>query len=76
MIIQNRMRQTAVLIPIAMMFLIFAVVWPRYLQPPASFGPGLIDGMHGAMYGVAFGIGLLPIILRMRRRRSDSEHKE
>lgn len=64
---RNAPKQTRALIPVAMMFLVMAVVFPWFLHPLTSLGLNWSHGVRGLLFGLSFGTSLAAI-LRARQR--------
>lgn len=67
MLFGRRLDRPKPLIMIGMAFLALAGVWPRFVE--LGLGPDWTDGVHGALYGMAFGALLWGARLGGLRRR-------
>ena len=61
------MKNPVFLMRTGMLFLIFALLWMRFVHPSARFSDGIVDGMSGLLYGLSFGFLLLSVWRRGRR---------
>lgn len=66
----DRRREPAVLLTIGMMCLAFALALPRFVHPTAQFGPDLMDGVRGFVFGVSIGMNLWSVILAKREKEN------
>jgi UDP-N-acetylmuramyl pentapeptide phosphotransferase/UDP-N-acetylglucosamine-1-phosphate transferase len=69
MIDVNRLKNPKLSIPLSMMFLVTALVWPAHLHLAANLSPNWTDGLRGLLFGISIGIGLVSAILAARQRR-------
>jgi hypothetical protein len=69
MISPNRPKDPKALMSIGMMFLVLALIWPRFLHLGANLGPDWIDGVRGMLFGVSIGMNLWSVRLAARQRR-------
>jgi hypothetical protein len=58
------------LVPIGMLFLILALVWPRLLPVATALGPDWNDALRGFLFGLSIGLNLVAVFLLARQRRS------
>jgi hypothetical protein len=65
MILRNRLNGRSALRSLGLVCLILASLSHLFLHPTAGFGPGLVDGTTGLLYGVS--IGSLLLSLRSHR---------
>jgi hypothetical protein len=70
MIFPNRVKDPRAMMSIGMMFLVIALVWPRFFHATANFSPNLMDGVRGMLFGIAIGMNLWSVKLAARQRRS------
>ncbi len=70
MFFQNQVKRPQSLIPYGMLFLVIALIWPRYIHLSGSLSPGWTDGLRGLLFGVSIGINLMAGMLAARQRRS------
>lgn len=56
---------------VGMACLALALMWPRFLHLTFNFGPDLIDGVRGVLFGVSIGINLWAVKLTYRQRRGE-----
>jgi hypothetical protein len=67
----NRRKNPNATLPIAMMFLMIAVLWPHFIQPSLHPGPDWNDFLRGAVLGMAIGMLLMTGINMRSQRRCD-----
>jgi hypothetical protein len=65
MIFRNRMNEPKKLVPIGMMCLVAALMWPYLFHPATQFGHDLSLGVRGCLFSISIAVNLLA-----RRRRS------
>jgi hypothetical protein len=65
---KNRTNKTAGLIPVAMMFLVFGILWPNLFHPATQSWKNWSEGLRGLMFGLSLGINLMAVMLAGRRR--------
>jgi hypothetical protein len=68
MIFRNRLKDPKGMIPVGMICLVLAIVWPTFFHPTTNFGNGISDGLRGAMLGLSIGINLWSWRLARQRR--------
>ena len=51
-------------------FLIVASLGRYFVRPAAGFSEGIVDGLHGFLYGITIGTFLVGLWLARRRRLS------
>lgn len=69
MLLKNRERSPRVLVRVGMVFMLLYFAMNLLPHPTSSFGDGLFDGVHGALFGVAAGLLLWSAYLNGRIRR-------
>ena len=57
------------IISVGMLLLAAAVSSLRFLHPSARFGPDLIDGLQGMLFGIAIGVTLVGVTMLARIHR-------
>jgi hypothetical protein len=72
MIFRDRMKESATLIPIGMMFLVFALLSPK-INPLATISNAWNDGLRGLFFGLSIGINLWAARLVSRERRCNQK---
>jgi hypothetical protein len=61
MLFRNQLKNSRVLMPIGMLCLVTAIVWPRFFHPATQWGQDWGDGFHGFLYGVVNGEPQAPL---------------
>jgi hypothetical protein len=64
----QRLRNPRTMMRIGMVFLVLALLWPRFIPVTANLGPDAIDGLRGLLFGLAIGSNLLSLGLQRRAR--------
>lgn len=59
MLLKNRAKDPKALIRLGMLALLFSIAWPRLIATPAGFSEGWMDGVQGALLGIAIGLIIL-----------------
>jgi hypothetical protein len=74
MLLQNKSKNPRVIMSIGMVFLILALLWPRYVHLfSGHMSEASIDGWRGFLFGVSIGTNLWAVkLLSQRRRQSGS----
>jgi hypothetical protein len=68
----NRLKKTTTIVPLAMMFLVIGILWPRIIQTTIHPATNWDDGLRGFVFGIAIGI-LLIAAIRLSRQRGCGE---
>jgi hypothetical protein len=76
MLFRNQLRNSRVLMPIGMLCLVMAIVWPRFFHAATRLGQDWGDGLHGLLYGLAIGINVVALVLAGRERRREAKPRE
>ena len=63
----NRRNNPIVTLPIAMMFLVIGILWPRIIHTVSYAGRNWDDFLRGGIFGLAIGM-LLMIVHALRRQ--------
>jgi hypothetical protein len=66
MIYPNRLKHSRTLMPIGMLCLVIALIWPRYI--PRVGHPDWSDGIRGVLFGLSIGLNLLAVVQANRPR--------
>jgi hypothetical protein len=66
----NRRNNPIVILPIAMMFLVIGILWPRIIHTASHDGQNWDDFLRGGVFGLAIGMLLLTVIRLYRQCRS------
>ena len=69
MIFKNRMKNPRVLMPIGMMCLAIAIVFPWFLPATGKLGANLIHGARGLLFGISIVLNLASAMPMIRQRR-------
>lgn len=69
MILQNRLKNSRIFMPIGMMCLALALLSQRFLHPATKFGQDWFDAVCGLLFGLSIGINLMSAVLGARQRR-------
>jgi hypothetical protein len=67
---QTRFRNPQALLPIGMMFLVIALLFPTLTHPSSKLSQDWFDGIRGLLYGLAIGFNLLAVVGKARARRN------
>jgi hypothetical protein len=59
MILGNRRTDSRLLIKLAMLALMISIAWPRLIPAPSGLSEEWIDGIKGALMGMALGLIIL-----------------
>ena len=65
----NRRNKPIVILPIAMMFLIIGILWPKLIHSSSHLVYSGDDFMRGAVLGLSIGMLLMTVITMYRQRR-------
>jgi hypothetical protein len=69
--ILNERFNPAIPMRIGMASLLIALLWPWLVHPTPTFGPDLLDGIQGFLFGFAIGMSLLWVVKKARRHNSE-----
>jgi hypothetical protein len=72
--LRNRQKISKTL-PIATIFLMIAIIWPKLIHSPAHLGHNGDDILRGAVFGLAIGMFLMTGMHMRRQRRSDQKRE-
>jgi hypothetical protein len=70
MFTQASLRNSRFLMPIGMMFLVIAILFPTLTHPSSTLSQDWLDGIRGLLYGLSIGFNLLAVLRIARVRRS------
>lgn len=71
----NRRNNPIVTLPIAMMFLVIGILWPKLNQSSSHLAHSGDDFLRGGVFGLAIGM-LLMMGINMRRQRRNGQSRE
>jgi hypothetical protein len=72
--LRNRQKISRTL-PIATIFLMIAIVWPKLIHSPSNLGHNGEDIVRGAIFGLAIGMLLMTGIYMRHQRRLGQKRK-
>ena len=70
MILKHGAEDPRLLLRLGMVFLLIALVWPRFLSVTGNLGPDAIDGVRGLLIGLSISLNLWALVLSSRQRRA------
>lgn len=69
MFTQTRFKNPQVLMPIGMMFLVVAILFPTLTHASSKLSQDWFDGIRGLLFGLSIGFNLMAVRMKGRRQR-------
>jgi hypothetical protein len=69
MLTQTRFKNPLALMPIGMMFLVLAILFPVLAHPSSKLSQDWFDGIRGVLYGLSIGFNLMAVRMKGRAQR-------
>jgi hypothetical protein len=69
MFAQPRFKNPLALMPIGMMFLVIAILFPMLTHPSSKLSQDWFDGIRGLLYGLSIGFNLMAVRMKARAQR-------
>ena len=73
MCLPNRFKCLGIMLPVGMLFLVMAMLLPRFVHPTSAAGENRMDGLRGFLFGISMGISLLVAVMAARQRRRNND---
>jgi hypothetical protein len=68
MLLQSRTRHLKALMPIGMLCLAVAIMWPNFIHPSSQAGKNWMEGLRGMLFGISIALNLGWVWLANRQR--------
>jgi hypothetical protein len=69
MFTQTRFKNPLALMPIGMMFLILAILFPMLTHPSTKLSQDWFDGIRGLLFGLSIGFNFMAVRMKRRAQR-------